>query len=110
MIGADALSRWVDWEDRNSCILFGDGAGAMVLEAAEGDDSAGLLGEGTIMGDKSFIIVLLVCRRGRGSSLVSSLSCAIRYLAPIPHGLHVKICGFVTTAFATGLFLVGVRV
>ncbi|CAN0410894.1 unnamed protein product, partial [Hapterophycus canaliculatus] len=45
VIGADALSRWVDWEDRNSCILFGDGAGAMVLEAAEGDDSAGLLGE-----------------------------------------------------------------
>lgn len=45
MIGADALSRWVDWDDRNSCILFGDGAGAMVLEAAEGDDGAGLLGE-----------------------------------------------------------------
>lgn len=45
VIGADALSRWVDWDDRNSCILFGDGAGAMVLEAAEGEDSAGLLGE-----------------------------------------------------------------
>lgn len=45
VIGADALSRWVDWEDRNSCILFGDGAGAMVLEAAEAEDSAGLLGE-----------------------------------------------------------------
>ena len=45
MIGADALSRWVDWDDRNSCILFGDGAGAMVLEAAEAEDSAGLLGE-----------------------------------------------------------------
>lgn len=45
MIGADALSRWVDWEDRNSCILFGDGAGAMVLEAADSDDAAGLLGE-----------------------------------------------------------------
>ncbi|CAM9692602.1 unnamed protein product [Ectocarpus fasciculatus] len=44
VIGADALSRWVDWDDRNSCILFGDGAGAMVLEAAEGEDSAGLLG------------------------------------------------------------------
>ncbi|EKX48209.1 hypothetical protein GUITHDRAFT_157512 [Guillardia theta CCMP2712] len=30
VIGADALSRWVDWEDRNVCVLFGDGAGAMV--------------------------------------------------------------------------------
>ncbi len=45
MIGADALSRWVDWDDRNTCILFGDGAGAMVLEAAEGEDAAGLLGK-----------------------------------------------------------------
>lgn len=45
MIGADALSRWVDWDDRNSCILFGDGAGAMVLEAAQDASSAGLLGE-----------------------------------------------------------------
>eukprot|EP00752_Nemacystus_decipiens_P003059 g2836.t1 len=44
VIGADALSRWVDWDDRNTCILFGDGAGAMVLEGAEGDDGAGLLG------------------------------------------------------------------
>ena len=27
VVGGDALSRWVDWEDRNTCILFGDGAG-----------------------------------------------------------------------------------
>jgi 3-oxoacyl-[acyl-carrier-protein] synthase-3 len=44
VIGADALSRWVDWEDRNSCILFGDGAGAMVLEAVPGHDKSGVLG------------------------------------------------------------------
>jgi hypothetical protein len=30
IVGADALSRWVDWSDRNTCVLFGDGAGAMV--------------------------------------------------------------------------------
>lgn len=30
VIGADALSRWVDWSDRNSCVLFGDGAGSCV--------------------------------------------------------------------------------
>jgi len=36
VIGADALTRWVDWEDRNSCILFGDGAGAMVLTSGGG--------------------------------------------------------------------------
>lgn len=32
LIGADILSRWVDWEDRRTCILFGDGAGAAVLQ------------------------------------------------------------------------------
>ena len=41
VIGADALSRWVDWDDRNTCILFGDGAGAMVLESSE---DVGVLG------------------------------------------------------------------
>ena len=43
VVGADALSRWVDWDDRNSCILFGDGAGAMVI-TNEDTDKAGLLG------------------------------------------------------------------
>ncbi len=35
LIGADALSRLVDWHDRGTCILFGDGAGAVVLTAEE---------------------------------------------------------------------------
>tara|TARA_B110000971_G_scaffold165033_1_gene168985 strand:- start:1 stop:378 length:378 start_codon:yes stop_codon:yes gene_type:complete len=35
VVGADALTRWVDWDDRNSCILFGDGAGAVVLQSDE---------------------------------------------------------------------------
>eukprot|EP00892_Ulva_mutabilis_P001185 jgi/Ulvmu1/11067/UM007_0249.1 len=33
VIGADALSRYVDWNDRGTCILFGDGAGAVLLSA-----------------------------------------------------------------------------
>jgi 3-oxoacyl-[acyl-carrier-protein] synthase-3 len=37
VIGAEVLSRIVDWNDRNTCCLFGDGAGAVVLEATEGD-------------------------------------------------------------------------
>lgn len=35
VIGAESLSRIVDWTDRSTCVLFGDGAGAVVLEAAE---------------------------------------------------------------------------
>lgn len=35
VIGSEVLSRIVDWQDRNTCVLFGDGAGAVVLEASE---------------------------------------------------------------------------
>lgn len=41
LIGGDILSRWVDWSDRRTCILFGDGAGAVVLQA---NDPERLLG------------------------------------------------------------------
>ena len=41
VIGAETLSRFVNWEDRNTCILFGDGAGAFVLQA--GEEPGGLL-------------------------------------------------------------------
>ncbi|MYG63526.1 MAG: ketoacyl-ACP synthase III [Synechococcus sp. SB0669_bin_7] len=34
VVGADLLSRWVDWQDRRTCVLFGDGAGAVAMEAA----------------------------------------------------------------------------
>ncbi|MDI6756769.1 MAG: beta-ketoacyl-ACP synthase III [Endomicrobiia bacterium] len=36
IVGAEVLSKFTDWHDRSTCVLFGDGAGAMVLEAAEG--------------------------------------------------------------------------
>ncbi len=35
VIGAETFSRIMDWEDRATCVLFGDGAGALILEAAE---------------------------------------------------------------------------
>ena len=37
VIGAETFSRILDWEDRTTCVLFGDGAGALVLRAEEGD-------------------------------------------------------------------------
>ena len=39
VIGAETFSRILDWEDRTTCVLFGDGAGAMVLEARPDDGS-----------------------------------------------------------------------
>ncbi len=43
VIGADTLSRFVDWDDRTTAVLFGDGAGAVVLEATTLEENA-LLG------------------------------------------------------------------
>ena len=39
VIGADQLSSYVDWNDRRSCILFGDGAGALAIEASKESDN-----------------------------------------------------------------------
>lgn len=38
LVGVEALSRVTDWTDRNTCVLFGDGAGAMIFEASETED------------------------------------------------------------------------
>lgn len=40
VVGADTLSRIIDWTDRSTCVLFGDGAGAVILQA---DDEPGIL-------------------------------------------------------------------
>jgi 3-oxoacyl-[acyl-carrier-protein] synthase-3 len=43
VIGVEALSKIVNWEDRNTCVLFGDGAGAVILGAADDDDKSGFI-------------------------------------------------------------------
>ena len=44
VIGAETFSRILDWEDRTTCVLFGDGAGAVVLEAQDvAEDGPGIL-------------------------------------------------------------------
>ncbi|WP_019222611.1 beta-ketoacyl-ACP synthase III [Bartonella rattaustraliani] len=63
VIGADTFSRILDWKDRTTCVLFGDGAGAAVLEAQESEGnisfdrgilSAKLRSDGTYM-DKLYV-------------------------------------------------------
>ena len=47
VIGAETMTRLMDWTDRGTCVLFGDGAGAVVLEPVEGEGTTadrGLLG------------------------------------------------------------------
>nr|YP_010196902.1 beta-ketoacyl-acyl carrier protein synthase III [Crassiphycus corneus]UAD84706.1 beta-ketoacyl-acyl carrier protein synthase III [Crassiphycus corneus] len=40
IIGADVLSKWIDWSDRKTCILFGDGAGAAIIQSCSEEDNA----------------------------------------------------------------------
>ncbi|MYH60369.1 MAG: ketoacyl-ACP synthase III, partial [Caldilineaceae bacterium SB0675_bin_29] len=46
VVGSETLSRWVDWTDRTTCVLFGDGAGAVLLAASDvpGGVTASVLG------------------------------------------------------------------
>ncbi len=39
LVGAEELTKFTDWTDRNTCVLFGDGAGAMILSASEENDN-----------------------------------------------------------------------
>jgi 3-oxoacyl-[acyl-carrier-protein] synthase-3 len=42
VVGAETISRIVDWQDRNTCVLFGDGAGAVIIEATK-EKNSGIL-------------------------------------------------------------------
>jgi len=43
VVGAEIISRIVNWKDRNTCVLFGDGAGAALVTAENGDDTRGII-------------------------------------------------------------------
>src|SRR3979490_500902 len=43
VIGSDTMSRIIDYTDRATCVLFGDGAGAMLVEPTEGEDGLGYI-------------------------------------------------------------------
>ena len=53
LVGAEVLSKFTNWTDRNTCVLFGDGAGAVILEAATGQQgiySVDIYSDGTMAG------------------------------------------------------------
>ena len=43
VIGAETFTRILDWSDRSTCVLFGDGSGAAVLQTGEGEDDQGVI-------------------------------------------------------------------
>lgn len=70
VIGADKLSNLIDWTDRNTCVLFGDGAGAAVLRSRAG--SHGVIS--TYMGSDGDFSNILSIPGGAGSSSVLKTS------------------------------------
>ena len=59
VIGAESFTKLLDWTDRGTCVLFGDGAGAVILEAEEGADDYGILSS-ALHSDGNFRDILYV--------------------------------------------------
>ncbi len=79
LIGADIMSRWVDWSDRGTCILFGDGAGAVVMQASECDRFLGF----ELRNDGSQNHYLNLAYQGQPKELIEGLSIAQGGFHPI---------------------------
>lgn len=62
LVGSEVLSRLVDWEDRTTCVLFGDGAGAVYVEATE-DANCGMIS--MVQGSDGAKGMVLSCKEGR---------------------------------------------
>ena len=86
VVGTEVFSRLLDWSDRSTCVLFGDGAGAVVLRRDGGDGSRGLLG--FEMGSD-----------GKGGDLLSVAAAGHRASQPEPP--YVKMNGPQVYRFAT---------
>jgi len=79
LIAADVLSRWVDWSDRRTCILFGDGAGAVVLQANDRDRLLGF----ELRSDGSQNACLTLAYQGSPQQLVNDVSISQGTYQPI---------------------------
>lgn len=79
LIGADALSPWVDWSDRRTCVLFGDGAGAVVIQAHREDRLLGF----ELRSDGSSHHHLNIACRAQPRALTTCVSIGQGVVAPI---------------------------
>lgn len=80
VIGADFLSRWVDWTNRNTCVLFGDGAGAVVCQRTHDRDC--LLGF-ELRSDGSKNSCLNLIYQGKSKSLNDGVAVSQGYYRPL---------------------------
>lgn len=72
VVASETLSRFTDWKDRSTCVLFGDGAGAVVLEATH--QKAGLLG--SVLGSRGDVDGSLTIEAGGSALPATADTCA----------------------------------
>jgi 3-oxoacyl-[acyl-carrier-protein] synthase-3 len=90
VIGAEKLSQWVDWNDRSTCIIFADGAGAAVVSGvADPQDAPGIgpvvWGSAGDMADKIFI-------KDRDSFIVQEGQAVFRWATTALHPVALEAC------------------
>jgi len=86
VIGAEKLSTLVNWQDRNTCVLFGDGAGAVVIRRAdEGDTAAPGRVLSTVMGSDGSLTDLLKVPGGGSACPITPENAASR-----PNTIHME--------------------
>lgn len=81
LVTGEVLSRFVNWSDRGTCILFGDGAAAVVLEAS--DQKAGLLS--SVLGSRGDVEKMLVIEAGAGAKPATPET-----LTNLDHFIHMR--------------------
>jgi 3-oxoacyl-[acyl-carrier-protein] synthase-3 len=81
VVAAEVLSRFVNWQDRSTCILFGDGAAAVVLEASE--QNAGVLN--SVLGSRGDVEKMLVIEGGGGARPATAET-----IAALDHLIHMR--------------------
>lgn len=81
LVCAEVLSRFVNWSDRSTCILFGDGAAAVVLESSEQD--AGLLS--SVLGSRGDVEKMLVIEAGAGAKPATAET-----VVALDHTIHMR--------------------
>lgn len=84
VIGAEKLSSLVNWEDRNTCVLFGDGAGAVVIRADESENAPGRV-LSTVMGSDGNLVDLLKVPGGGSACPITPENAAAR-----PNTIHME--------------------
>lgn len=100
VIGAETLSRITDWTDRSTCVLFGDGAGAVYLEATEGRGDLRASWLGADGSNPAYLYMDGPARPKKATNLPPLPSCS--HLPPLPpSSQYIKMDGREVFRFST---------